>query len=181
MTAEPRTRDIVSICERAYQLLQVETPLGAPKMDVAKIEVWMRRLDGIRLEAKDIETWERATKLSAKLAIIKEGLWDARTPDFLEEVGAFLQGSYERAEGVGGHAGGELAEVSASAEEHISAARELISGFEGGEKVHEGQGEMKLSSDVWNLVEQISSRIDKATAEARDELRRLFELELSPS
>lgn len=114
-----------------------------------------------------------ATRLMAKLALASECLSDAEGSELSEEIRAFLRGSVEKGTDSPIPSGSELAEACAKADALLSRARELIPKLEGVSKLRDNPGDMGTSSDVRRLVEEISDCIDKANAEARDELKRL--------
>jgi len=170
----PQPIDIPSVYERAKQLLQGDAPRSRLNFNPAEVEDWTRRLSRIKLETRDSKVWEKATRLMAKLTLASECLSDAEGSELAEEISAFLRGSF-----VGGaeapiQSRGELAEACARADLLLSTVRELIPKLnEEAVRLRGDQSRMKASSDVRRLVDEISDRIDKATAEAKDELRRL--------
>lgn len=171
---EPQPIDITSVCERAKQLLQGETPRSGTKLNPAEVGDWTRRLSRIKLETRDSKVWEMATRLMAKLTLASECLSDAEGSELAEEIRAFLLGSFERRMDSPVHTTGELSDACARADLLLSTARELIPKLnEGTGKLRDNPSDMRTSSDVRRLVDEISDYIDKATAEARDELKRL--------
>jgi len=172
--AGPQPIDIPSACERAKQLLRGDNPRNGPKLDPAEVGDWTRRLSRIKHETRDCRVWEVATRLMAKLALSSECLSDVEGSELSEEIRAFLRGSIEHRTDPKIQSTGELAEACARADLLLSTARELIPKFtEGAGKLRDSPSGMKTSSDVRRMVDEISDYIDKATAEARDELRRL--------
>lgn len=166
--------DIPSVCEKAKLLLQGDDSRNGPKLNPTEVGDWTRRLSRIKLETRDSKVWEMATRLMAKLTIASECLSDAEGSELAEEIRNFLRGSFENRMDLPIQSTGELAEACARADLLLSTARELIPKFnEGAGKLRDNPSDMKTSSDVRRLVDEISDYIDKATAEARDELRRL--------
>jgi len=171
--AGPQPIDIPSVCERAKLLLQGDASQSGPKLNPAEVGNWTQRLSRIRLETRDVKVWEAATRLMAKLTLASECLSDAEASELAEEIRAFLRGSFEKGADSPIQSISELAEACARADVLLSTARELIPKLEGVGKMRDDPSDMKTSSDVRRLVEEISNCIDKATAGARDELRRL--------
>jgi len=171
---EPQPIDIPSVCEKAKRLLQVDIPRNGSKLNPAEVGDWTRRLSRIKHETRDGKVWEVATRLKAKLALASECLSDAEGSELAEEIRAFLRGSIDYRTDSPIQSTGELAEACARADLLLSTARELIPKFdEGAGKLRDNPSGMKTSSDVRRMVDEISDYIDKATAEAKDELRRL--------
>jgi len=170
---EPQPIDIPSVCDRVKLLLQGDNSRNGPRFDPAEVGDWTRRLSRIKHETRDIRAWEMATRLMAKLALASECLSDAEGSELSEEIRAFLRGSFEKEMESPIPPGSELAKACARADALLSRARELIPKLEGVGKVRSDPGDMGTSSDVRRLVEEISDYIDKANAEARNELNRL--------
>jgi len=165
--------DIPSVCERAKLLLQGDASRIGPRLNPSEVGDWIRRLSRIKFETRDSKVWEMATRLMAKLTLAFECLSDAEGSELAEEVKAFLRGSLDRGADIPIQSGSELAEACARADVLLSTARELIPKLEGVSKIRDNRSGMRTSSDVRRLVDEISDCIDKATTEARDELRRL--------
>jgi len=165
--------DIPSACERAMQLLQEDASRIGPKLNPSKIGEWSRSLSRIKLGTGDSKVWEEATRLLARLSLASEFPSDAETSALADEIESFLKGSFGRRESVAVQPRSELADVCAKAELLLSTARELIPQFEGGSNANGKSDYKKLSADVGRLVDEISASIDEATAEAKDEMRRL--------
>ena len=159
--------DIPSACERAMQLLQEDASRIGPKLNPSKVGEWSRSLSRIKLGTGDSKVWEEATRLLARLSLASEFPSDVETSALADEIESFLKGSFGRRESVAVQPRSELADVCAKA------ARELIPQFEGGSNANGKSDYKKLSADVGRLVDEISASIDEATAEAKDEMRRL--------
>jgi hypothetical protein len=91
-----------------------------------------------------------------------------------EEIENFLQGPFkqpiiskERSSSTD-----ELAEACLSAERHISIARELISQFDrtSASDKEVVSRKMNISSDIEELIKEISTRIEKVTSAVKSEL-----------
>lgn len=166
---------MASVCRAAVQDLRLRkgSARGAPKPDAAKLEVWRRGLRQARISAASESAWEQATRLLAKLELAQEGLWAVDA----SEIEDFLMGHPERRAEfeTGPKLGSGLADACAEAERHLSLARELASKLDRALAAEGGArgGKGGLSSDIGELVEEISMRVERATSEAKDELSKL--------
>jgi hypothetical protein len=165
--------DIPTACERAMQLLQGDALRSGTKLDVAKFEEWSQGLNRIRLETSDSRAWEQATRLLARLSLASEFPADDEIPALAGEIEAFLRGPFEGEGRTAVPPRSELSDISARAELLLSTARDLLPQYRGSGAGDAAADYGRLSSNVGRLVEEISASIDRATAQAKDEMKRL--------
>ncbi|MGQ9513565.1 MAG: hypothetical protein ACUVTL_00700 [Thermoproteota archaeon] len=175
--SDSQSIDISLVCRKAIQEIRRNSVQRKPRSNAANLDIWRRRLNYVRDEAKSDGIWQEATRLLAKLKLAQEGLLVAEESEIGEEIESLLQDSFERSKISKDRfsQGDELADACVSAEQHLSIARELISQFDlvcSSDREIANRLNKGSSSDVEKLVKEISTRIEKVTSVVKEELNK---------